>query len=302
MPTCPIGQRPWVQPRSRAHEAALSSRGSGPGLMSPPSRPPTRKSRFPASGATPSAPRSEVLRPQRPVQQAALDAARQTAPSGVGLTSDSVRLRMVERLARGGIRCEPVLQAMAQVPRHAFVDTALAAQAYEDTSLPIGLGQTISKPSVVARMVSLLHEGERARDTGHLGKVLEIGTGCGYQAAVLCHLARQVVSIERLAALHEQARQRLAPWRGHRLMLIWGDGRLGHGPSAPYDSIIAAAGGDELPQAWLDQLAVGGRLVAPVQSEAHGGHMLLVVDRKTDGWVRQLQEPVHFVPLKSGSE
>ena len=85
-------------------------------------------------------------------------------------------------------------------------------------------------------------------------------------------------------------------------MLIWGDGRLGHGPSAPYDSIIAAAGGDELPQAWLDQLAVGGRLVAPVQSEAHGGHMLLVVDRKTDGWVRQLQEPVHFVPLKSGSE
>lgn len=272
--------------------------------MSRSGTPPARKPRFPASAApepTPT-PRREVLRPQRPVQQAALDAARRSAPSGVGLTSDAVRRRMVERLARGGIRCEPVLQAMAQVPRHDFVDSALAAQAYEDTSLPIGLGQTISKPSVVARMVSLLHEGANARAQGHLGKVLEIGTGCGYQAAVLCLLARQVVSIERLAGLHEQARQRLAPWRAQRLMLIWGDGRLGHGPSAPYDGIIAAAGGDDIPPAWLDQMAVGARLVAPVQSDAHGGHMLLVVDRQADGWVRTLHEPVHFVPLKSGAE
>ena len=209
---------------------------------------------------------------------------------------------MVDRLRRAGLGSEPVLQAMAQVPRHDFVDSALAAQAYEDTSLPIGLGQTISKPSVVARMLSLLHQGERARESGHLGKVLEVGTGCGYQAALLVLLARQVVSIERLQPLHEAARQRLSAWRGHRLQLIWGDGRLGHGPWAPYDSIIAAAGGEDLPQAWLDQLAPGGRLVAPVHSAHQGGHVLLVVDRREDGFHRSWQEPVHFVPLKSGAE
>ncbi|MEY3285467.1 MAG: protein-L-isoaspartate(D-aspartate) O-methyltransferase Pcm [Pseudomonadota bacterium] len=275
--------------------------------MSGSGRPPARRPRFPAAAASPPAavtatPRGQVLRPQRPVQQAAQDAARQVAPSGVGLDSEAVRQRMVQRLQRGGIQCEPVLQAMAQVPRHQFVDSALAAQAYEDTSLPIGLGQTISKPSVVARMLSLLHEGHRARELGHLGKVLEVGTGCGYQAAVLCLLARQVVSIERLAPLHEQTRVRLAPWRARGLMLIWGDGRLGHGPSAPYDSIVAAAGGDEVPGAWLEQLAVGGRLVAPVQSDAHGGHMLLVIDRSESGYSRMLHEPVHFVPLKSGAQ
>lgn len=275
--------------------------------MSGSGRPPARRPRFPAAAASPPAavtatPRGQVLRPQRPVQQAAQDAARQVAPSGVGLDSEAVRQRMVQRLQRGGIQCEPVLQAMAQVPRHQFVDSALAAQAYEDTSLPIGLGQTISKPSVVARMLSLLHEGRRARELGNLGKVLEVGTGCGYQAAVLCLLARQVVSIERLAPLHEQTRVRLAPWRARGLMLIWGDGRLGHWPSAPYDSIVAAAGGDEVPGAWLEQLAVGGRLVAPVQSDAHGGHMLLVIDRSESGYSRMLHEPVHFVPLKSGAQ
>lgn len=262
-----------------------------------------RKPRFPARlGEAPAQTVRPLLRPQRPLSQAARDAAKQQPPSGVGLDSQAVRERMVERLRRLGLRCEPVLKAMAQVPRHQFVDSALAAQAYEDTSLPIGHGQTISKPSVVARMIGLLFEGSRARELGHLGKVLEIGTGCGYQAAVLGLLARQVVSIERLAPLHETARQRLAELRGHRLLLVWGDGRLGHGPSAPYDSIIAAAGGDDVPQAWLDQLAVGGRLVAPVQSDLHGGHMLLVIDRDESGYRRELQEAVHFVPLKSGTE
>lgn len=236
------------------------------------------------------------------MQQAAEDARRSHAPRGLGLDSQAVRRRMVERLQRGGITCTPVLEAMAQVPRHEFVDSALVSQAYEDTSLPIGLGQTISKPSVVARMISLLHDGARARELGHLGKVLEIGTGCGYQAALLGLLSRQVVSIERLAPLHELARQRLADLRGHRLMLVWGDGRLGHPPWAPYDTIIAAAGGEELPQAWLDQLALGGRLVAPIHSAQQGGHALLVIDRREDGWHRTWHEPVHFVPLKSGAE
>lgn len=261
-----------------------------------------RRSRFPAALAQPRPEVRPLLRPQKPVEQAARDAQRLQAPSGVGLDSQAVRRRMVERLQRSGIRCLPVLQAMAEIPRHDFVDSALVAQAYEDTSLPIGLGQTISKPSVVARMASLLHEGVTARAGGHLGRVLEIGTGCGYQAAVLCRMAQQVVSIERLAPLHEQARARLSAWRGHRLQLIWGDGRAGHAPRAPYDSIIAAAGGEEVPQPWLDQLAVGGRLVAPVQSDAHGGHVLLVVDRHETGWTRSLHEAVNFVPLKSGAE
>jgi len=151
------------------------------------------------------------------------------------------------------------------VPRHLFVDPALATQAYEDTSLPIGHGQTISKPSVVARMLELLFGAERARAAGDLGAVLEIGTGCGYQAALLSLLGKRVVSVERLKPLHDKARELLAPLRNSRLRLVFDDGMRGHPPGAPYDSIIAAAGGDEIPPAWLDQLAVGGRLVSPVQ-------------------------------------
>ena len=267
---------------------------------------PGPRTRFPAAlpaGAAKSKPAArEVLRPQRPVSQAALDAQRQQTPSGLGLDSSAVRQRMVQRLQAGGVACVPVLQAMGSVLRHQFVDSALVAQAYEDTSLPIGLGQTISKPSVVARMLSLLFEGHSARVSGGLGKVLEIGTGCGYQAAVLSLLARQVVSIERLGPLHDMARERLVDLRGHKLTLIWGDGRLGYPAWAPFDSIIAAAGGEDVPQAWLDQLAVGGRLVAPVQSDAAGGHVLMVIDRDEQGWHRRLHEPVHFVPLKSGAE
>jgi protein-L-isoaspartate(D-aspartate) O-methyltransferase len=245
---------------------------------------------------------TEVLRPQRPLQHAAREAARQTAPSGIGLDSAAVRQRMVARLRADGIRCEPVLQAFAQVERHRFVDSALATQAYEDTSLPIGLSQTISKPSVVARMLSLLYEGAYAREHGHLGRVLEIGTGCGYQAALLAWLGRGVVSIERLQALHEKARENLATCRPGELRLVHGDGRLGHAPRAPYQSIIAAAGGEALPAAWMAQLAPGGRLVAPTHDPARGGQVLLVVDRQATGLVTHRHDAVHFVPLKSGIE
>ena len=243
-----------------------------------------------------------VLRPQGPLQHAAEQAGRLRPPSGLGLDSAAVRARMVQRLRVGGVSDEAVLNALAQVERHRFVDTALATQAYEDTSLPIGLAQTISKPSVVAHMLSLLMAGAAARAQGHLGRVLEIGTGCGYQAALLVLLARGVVSIERLKALHDKARDNLAPQRHADLRLVYGDGRLGHAPRAPYDSIIAAAGGHDLPQAWLDQLAVGGRLVAPTHDAARGGQVLLVVDREPQGLVRQWHDAVHFVPLKSGAE
>ena len=242
----------------------------------------------------------ETLRPQRHLHEAVRDAARRSAPQGLGLDSLLVRQRMVQRLRAEGIHCEAVFSAMEAVPRHLFMDTALATQAYEDTSLPIGHGQTISKPSVVARMIELLYGGAHARSQGHLGRMLEVGTGCGYQTALLARLAKQVISIERLRPLFDKASGHLAPWRLDHVHLVHGDGMLGHAPNAPYDSIIAAAGGDALPQAWLSQLAVGGRLVAPVHRSGGRGQVLVVVDRHAQGCHRTEHEAVHFVPLKSG--
>jgi protein-L-isoaspartate(D-aspartate) O-methyltransferase len=217
-------------------------------------------------------------------------------PDGVGLDSQAVRARMVQRLAAQGIRDPGVLAAVGAVQRHRFVDTALANQAYEDTSLPIGLGQTISKPSVVARMVELLLGPASGRK---LGRVLEIGTGCGYQAAVLSLVATEVYSVERLRQLHERARDNLRPFRLANVHLLFGDGMAGYPRGAPYAGIIAAAGGEAVPQAWCDQLAVGGRIVAPTHMP--GGQQALVVIEKTAAGLQQsVLEAVHFVPLKSG--
>jgi protein-L-isoaspartate(D-aspartate) O-methyltransferase len=256
----------------------------------------------PASKAT--APRGaatgpEMIRPQRHVAAAHADATRHRPAVGLGLDSVDVRARMVERLRAEGVVHARVLAAFAAVPRHLFVDAGLATQAYEDTSLPIGHGQTISKPSVVARMLELLFGGMRASGADDLGAVLEIGTGCGYQAALLSRIAKRVVSVERLKPLHDKARELLAPMRDGRLRLVFDDGMRGHPPGAPYDSIIAAAGGSEIPQAWLDQLAVGGRLVSPVE-QAGGGQVLVVIDRHAERYTRSVHEAVKFVPLKSG--
>ena len=221
------------------------------------------------------------------------------APRGLGLDSAAVRQRMVQRLAQAGIAHADVLRAMGAVPRHLFVDTALVTQAYEETSLPIGWGQTISKPAVVARMLELLLGAPGIQAGGQLGRVLEIGTGCGYQATVLSQLVREVYTIERLRAMHERARERLRPLRLANVHLILGDGMLGYAAGAPYAGIIAAAGGQHLPPAWCEQLAVGGRLVAPVVG-ADGAQALQVVDRTAQGYVHSVLEAVHFVPLKSG--
>jgi len=282
--------------------------------MTRPPRAPEVKPRFPAglgraqlpisTGPQAASAAPTILRPQLLLQQAAQDAARLKSPvsGSLGLDSAAVRARMVQRLRAGGVACEAVLQAFEAVERHRFVDTALATQAYEDTSLPIGLQQTISKPSVVAHMLCLLFEGEYARQAGDLGRVLEIGTGCGYQAALLARLARTVVSIERLKPLHDKARDNLGPNRVGDVRLVYGDGRLGHGPRAPYHSIISAAGGDDLPQAWLDQLAEGGRLIAPSLDPVRGGQALLVVDRTPKGLQQRWHDPVKFVPLKFGKQ
>ena len=209
---------------------------------------------------------------------------------------------MVQKLAAQGVTESQVLTAMGLVERHRFVDSALVNQAYEDTSLPIGLGQTISKPNVVARMLELLLHGleERRGASGKLGRVLEIGTGCGYQAAVLAHLASEVYSIERLRGLHNKARENLRLLRVPNLHLLYGDGMLGYAKGAPYAAIIAAAGGEAIPSAWIEQLAIGGRLVAPLQAPG-GAQALVVVDKTAQGIRKSLLEAVYFVPLKSGT-
>ena len=238
-------------------------------------------------------PSASPVQARKPV--AAAPVARAAAPTGVGMDSSAVRMAMVRRLQAQGVAHPAVLAALSAVERHRFVDTALANQAYEDTSLPIGLGQTISKPSVVARMIELICQGP----AGVAGRVLEIGTGCGYQAAVLSRVAREVYSIERLRGLHEKARENLRPMRLSNLHLLFGDGMAGFAAGAPYAAIIAAAGGEDLPAAWIDQLAVGGRLVAPAVTAA-GRQNLVVVDKTPAGIVRTELEAVHFVPLKSG--
>ena len=216
-------------------------------------------------------------------------------PAGVGLDSAAVRERMVQQIARMGVRDPVVLQAMGRIERHRFVESALVGQAYEDTSLPIGWGQTISKPNVVARMIELLRGGAE----GPLGRVLEIGTGCGYQAAVLSQLAREVYSIERLKGLHERARENLRHFRLPNVHLLFGDGMKGYPAGAPYAGIISAAGGEDLPETWIDQLAEGGRLVAPTVTAA-GHQALVLVEKTSQGLRRSVLEAVHFVPLKSG--
>ncbi len=220
-------------------------------------------------------------------------------PSGLGLDSHAIRARMVQKLAAQGVSDPQVLAAMGQVERHRFVDSALVNQAYEDTSLPIGLGQTISKPNVVARMLELLMRGDQG-NKAKLGRVLEIGTGCGYQAAVLGQLASEVYSIERLRGLHDKARENLRPFRLPNVHLLFGDGMIGYAKGAPYAAIIAAAGGEAIPTAWIDQLAVGGRLVAPLQATS-GVQALVVIDKTPQGVRQTLLEAVHFVPLKSGT-
>ena len=217
---------------------------------------------------------------------------------GQAMDSSALRTNMVKKLAVLGVRDPSVLQAMGSVERHRFVDSALVNQAYEDTSLPIGLGQTISKPGIVARMAELLRNGA----PGKLGRVLEIGTGCGYQAAVLSFLADEVYSMERLRGLHDRARDKLRHLRLANVHLLFGDGMAGYPKGAPYAAIIAAAGGEAVPQAWIDQLAVGGRLVAPVVpvGGAKGQQALMVIDKTSGGLMQVILEAVHFVPLKSG--
>ena len=215
----------------------------------------------------------------------------QHTPRGIGMTSQRTRDRLVERLREEGIRDNAVLNVIRSTPRHLFVDEALATRAYEDTALPIGHGQTISQPYIVARMTELLIAAGPQ-------KVLEVGTGSGYQAAVLAGLVPKVYTTERITALVTQARQRFRQLGLRNVRATHSDGSWGWPEFAPFDAIIVTAGGEEIPQALLEQLAPGGRLVMPVGGRA--GQTLVLVTRTSDGYEKQELEPVVFVPLIGG--
>lgn len=211
--------------------------------------------------------------------------------AGIGMTSARTRGRMIERLREQKISDAMVLAAMGVVPRHLFIDQALESRAYDDTALPIGFGQTISNPYIVARMTEL------ARNGRALHRVLEIGTGCGYQAAVLGQVAREVVTMERIAALVGQTRKRYRDLRINNVKLKHGDGMQGYAEGAPYDAIVIAAAFAAVPEALKLQLADGGRLVMPLGDDQQ---VLLVVTRHGDDFTEEGLEAVKFVPLLPG--
>jgi len=213
------------------------------------------------------------------------------APSGIGMTSERTRLRMIDALRRDGITDERVLAAMTEIPRHLFVDEGIASRAYEDVPLPIGHGQTISSPTIVGLMTQLLLEKQP------MDKVLEIGTGCGYQTAVLARLAKEVYTVERIAALMDKARRHLRDLRFYNVRYKHADGHAGYAEGGPYDGILMAASATHVPEALKQQLAVGGRMVLPVGTE---DQWLYVVDRKESGFVEQRRAAVRFVPLLPG--
>jgi len=211
--------------------------------------------------------------------------------NGIGMTSQRTRSRMIERLREQGIRDEVVLAAMNSVPRHMFVEEAISHLAYDDKSLPIGYAQTISQPYIVARMIEVLRDGKQ------LNRVLEIGTGCGYQAAVLAQIAREIYSVERILPLHERTLLTLKELHVQNVVSSYADGSMGLPETAPYDGIIMAAAATHIPQALLDQLAVGGRMVFPFGAQEQALHL---VERDEQGYRESSLEVVKFVPLLTG--
>ena len=209
---------------------------------------------------------------------------------GIGMTSRRTRMRLVQRLREGGIESDRVLEVIGQVPRHIFLDEALSHRAYEDTSLPIGHGQTLSQPYIVARMTELLlaHVPQR---------VLELGTGSGYQTAVLSQLFPEIYSVERIRPLQDRARDRLRQLNVRNVLLKHADGGMGWPERGPFDGIIVTAAPVEVPRELLDQLADGGVLIAPVGEE---NQVLVEIIRKGNRFERHNLEPVHFVPLLGG--
>ncbi|WON74880.1 MULTISPECIES: protein-L-isoaspartate(D-aspartate) O-methyltransferase [unclassified Nitrosospira] len=214
-----------------------------------------------------------------------------TFHSGIGMTSQRTRARMIERLRNQGIVDEVVLAAMSAIPRHIFVEEVLATRAYDDVALPINFGQTISSPFTVARMSELLRAGSNP------GKVLELGSGCGYQTAILAQFAAEVYSIERIGPLLTRARARLRELRLGNVRLKHADGLLGLPESAPFDAIILTAATPHIPALLLDQLSIGGRMILPKGSQEQ---YLCVIERNSNGYTEIILDEVRFVPMLPG--
>jgi protein-L-isoaspartate(D-aspartate) O-methyltransferase len=263
----------------------------------------TRKPAAPAPVATPQTATQNARTSQAaqsPVARAAGNGGtqqpvlpQQTLARSALAATEAPRRAMTAYVARQGVKDPQVLAALETVPRHMFIEPALSSQAYADVSLPIGHNQTISQPYIVARMIELL------KGSGQpLRRVLEIGTGCGYQAAVLSCVAQEVYSIERIKPLHELAKANLRPLRIPNLRLHYGDGMLGLPQVAPFDGIILAAAGLEVPRALLEQLAIGARLVAPVGAQVQ--HLQRITRTGKSEWTSETLEACHFVPLRPG--
>jgi protein-L-isoaspartate(D-aspartate) O-methyltransferase len=214
-----------------------------------------------------------------------------TTKAGIGMTSLRTRERMLVRLREQGIKDEVVLHAMGEIPRHIFVDDALSTRAYEDVALPIGFAQTISQPYIVARMTEILRNGKL------LNKVLEVGTGCGYQTAVLSKVAKEVLSVERIRPLVMKARGHLRTLKCSNVKLDHADGSNGLSAYAPFDGIIVTAAASHVPQELLEQLAVGGRMVIPVGTSTQVLHL---IEKTATDYKQTKLEPVKFVPLLGG--
>jgi len=212
--------------------------------------------------------------------------------SGIGMTSQRTRERMLTRLREQGVKDEVVLTAIGSIARHIFVDEALSSRAYEDVSLPIGFGQTISQPYIVARMTEILRAGKP------LGKVLEIGTGCGYQTSVLSKIAKEVYSVERISPLLMKARGHLRELRMSNIKLKHADGIMGLPDLAPFDGIMVTAAASHIPDDLLQQLAVGGRMVIPVGTDEQ---ILYLIERTPTDYLKTKLEAVKFVPLLGGT-
>jgi protein-L-isoaspartate(D-aspartate) O-methyltransferase len=217
---------------------------------------------------------------------------RNTSKTGIGMTSSRTRERMLTRLREQGIQDEVVINVMAEIPRHIFVDEALSIRAYEDVSLPIGYGQTISQPYIVAKMTQILRNGKQ------LNKVLEIGTGCGYQTAVLSRVSNEVFSLERIRPLVMKARTHLRTLKCTNVKLDHADGSIGLKDYGPFDAIMVTAASSHVPQELVDQLAVGGRMVIPVGTAEQVLHL---IERTAQGVQKTALEPVKFVPLLGGT-
>ena len=272
--------------------SSVTSSARKPGAPAPFQTPQTATRNAASSQGGAKAPPMPAPAPRAPGYVQAASSAPAAQRSDLAAT-EAVRRAMVARVARQGVSDPKVLSAMEVVPRHLFIEPALSGQAYVDASLPIGHHQTISQPYIVARMIEAMRAG------GTLGKVLEIGTGCGYQAAVLSFVAKDVYSIERIKPLHELAKTNLRPLRLSNLRLQYGDGMLGLPQAAPFDGIILAAAGLEVPRALLEQLAIGAHLVAPVGAQVQ--HLHRITRTGKSEWTSETLEACHFVPLRPGT-